>query len=89
MERYYVIFKGRVQGVGFRYYVISLAQTKGLTGWIRNQLNGNVEMEIQGNPDTFQLVLEQILAGNGWIRITDYSIKRIPVIAESAFNIKY
>lgn len=84
-----MIFKGRVQGVGFRYYVISLAQTKGLTGWIRNQLNGNVEMEIQGNPDTFQLVLEQILAGNGWIRITDYSIKRIPVIAESAFNIKY
>ena len=47
-RRYYVIFEGRVQNVGFRWTVQQIAQSLGCTGWIRNLDNGNVDMQIQG-----------------------------------------
>ena len=48
-KRYYVVFIGRVQNVGFRWTVRMVAQSLGYTGWIRNLSNGNVDMEIQGS----------------------------------------
>jgi acylphosphatase len=35
---------GRVQGVGFRYYVLNAAIELGLTGWVRNRRDGSVEV---------------------------------------------
>lgn len=49
MKRYHIIFKGRVQGVGFRFQVKMLADRIGLTGSVRNLYDGNVEVYIQGN----------------------------------------
>lgn len=46
--RKHIIFYGRVQGVGFRYYSVNKANSLGLTGWVRNLYNGTVEMEVQG-----------------------------------------
>lgn len=43
-----IIFHGRVQGVGFRYTAKYLAQSLGLTGWVANEWDGTVSMEIQG-----------------------------------------
>jgi len=89
MERYYLIFKGNVQGVGFRYFVLMLVQKHELTGWIRNMYNGNVEMEIQGNHDTIFNIIAKIKHGNGWSTVNDYAIKQIPIKNESKFIIKY
>ena len=41
-------FFGIVQGVGFRYKAIQAARTAGATGWVRNEYDGSVTMEIQG-----------------------------------------
>lgn len=49
MKRYHIIFKGRVQGVGFRFQVKMLADRIGLTGTVRNMFDGSVEVYIQGN----------------------------------------
>ena len=46
--RKHIIFYGRVQGVGFRYYSVYKARQLGLTGWVRNLYNSSVEMEVQG-----------------------------------------
>ena len=43
-------FRGRVQGVGFRYKPKNLAKSMGLTGWVRNEMDGTVTLEIQGRP---------------------------------------
>ena len=48
-----IVFHGRVQGVGFRYTAKYLAQSLGLTGWVENEFDGTVVMEIQGREPSF------------------------------------
>jgi len=49
MVRHYLI-QGRVQGVGFRWYVHSEAGALGLRGWVRNTEDGHVEVVAAGEP---------------------------------------
>ena len=44
-------FTGEVQGVGFRWTSQRLANRLGLTGWVRNEWDGSVSMELQGTND--------------------------------------
>lgn len=44
-------FIGEVQGVGFRWTSQRLANQLGLTGWVRNEWDGSVSMELQGTND--------------------------------------
>lgn len=46
----HVIFRGRVQGVGFRYTCRDIAARYRVTGFVRNVPDGTVEMFIQGDP---------------------------------------
>lgn len=88
MKRYFIIFMGRVQGVGFRYFVYENANKLNLKGFVRNLLNGNVEAEIQGNPDDFHKLLQKILKNDRFINVEDYSIKEIDLKDnETKFNI--
>jgi acylphosphatase len=50
MVRYYVV-KGRVQGVGFRWFVHREAGALGLKGWVRNTEAGEVEVLASGSED--------------------------------------
>ena len=79
MKRYYVIFTGMVQGVGFRWTVLSLAQRHNYSGWIRNMYNGNVEMEIQGDNLNIYSFIQDIQRSARWAKIDDYSLKERPV----------
>jgi len=42
--------QGRVQGVGFRMFVLDEARALGLTGWVRNLPGGDVETVAEGSP---------------------------------------
>jgi len=46
-----VMIKGRVQGVGFRYWVEQEARARGLEGWVRNLRDGSVEALFAGPAD--------------------------------------
>ena len=46
-----IIFSGSVQGVGFRFTALSVADRNQLTGQVRNVFDGTVEMIIQGDPE--------------------------------------
>jgi acylphosphatase len=41
--------RGRVQGVGFRWFVQENARHLELSGWVRNATDGSVELEVEGN----------------------------------------
>ncbi len=48
-QRLHVMIKGRVQGVGFRAFVLEQAFRLNLTGWVRNTWDGNVEVLAEGD----------------------------------------
>ncbi|EEU12600.1 acylphosphatase [Anaerococcus vaginalis] len=79
MKRYNMIFKGRVQGVGFRYKSYLLANELGLTGDVNNLYDGDVELNIQGDREKIDLFLEK-LAMDRFIRIDDIEIKEKELI---------
>jgi acylphosphatase len=56
-----VFYEGRVQGVGFRYTVRSIAKGYDVTGWIRNSPDGRVELHVGGEPDEVRAFLDAIL----------------------------
>lgn len=90
MNRIEVIFSGRVQGVGFRYFVQINAINYNLTGWVKNLSNGNVLLEVQGNNDTINKFLNIIKKGNGFSKIIDMSITSLPVnLKEKKFKVAY
>lgn len=71
----HAIVDGRVQGVGFRYWVLSEAQKLDVTGWVRNTRDGRVEVEAEGTEDQL-FELEQILwRGPTLSRVEDVQAK--------------
>ena len=88
MKRYYIIYKGQVQGVGFRWKLKNLAYKYNLTGYVRNLYDGSVEAEIQGNGvDEF---LKESLEQDFYIDVEDYAYKQIDIIEnEKSFSVTY
>ena len=58
MKQAHVFISGSVQGVGYRYFVLTNAQKLGLTGWVRNTKEGGVEAVLQGKKDTIQELID-------------------------------
>lgn len=79
--RKYLKLKGFVQGVGFRYRAQYAAQAVGVTGWVRNDPDGAVSMEIQGTDEQIDKVIIMIEQGN-YIQITDMQVKRLPLVED-------
>jgi acylphosphatase len=48
---------GRVQGVGFRMYMLRKGRELGLSGWVRNRSDGSVEAEVQGTPAAVEAMI--------------------------------
>lgn len=53
-------FYGSVQAVGFRWHAMKAAELYGATGWVRNEYDGSVEMEIQGTRFQIENVIQAI-----------------------------
>ncbi|MCM1282738.1 MAG: acylphosphatase [Muribaculaceae bacterium] len=82
--RRHIVFYGRVQGVGFRYYSVNKARQLDLTGWVRNLSDGTVEMEVQGRgEDIDQLIL--FLENRTYIYIENIETKTLPLREEQGF----
>ena len=81
MIRKHIIFYGSVQGVGFRWRARSAADYYSCTGWVRNEWDGSVSMEIQGTEEAIESVILAIEKGT-FVRIENMDVKTIPVVED-------
>ena len=79
MIRRRIRFYGEVQGVGFRYRARHATNLYGCTGWVRNEWDGSVSMEIQGEESQIDQVILAIGRGT-YVRIENMKVKTIPVV---------
>jgi acylphosphatase len=66
----HVRVEGRVQGVGYRTWVLDTARAMGLTGWVRNRHDRSVEMVLQGPPEAVGDMLQRLEQGPPDARVT-------------------
>ena len=59
----HVLVRGRVQGVGFRWYVREVARDLGLAGWVRNRPDGTVEVVADGERRMLERLREMLREG--------------------------
>ncbi|MDO8602755.1 MAG: acylphosphatase [Candidatus Omnitrophota bacterium] len=63
MKRMHVFYSGHVHGVGFRYATRDIAESLGLKGWVRNLVDGRVEIVAEGNEKDLKGFPDKILKG--------------------------
>ena len=87
--RKHYVFNGRVQGVGFRYTMSRYASHLGLTGWVRNLSNGNVEAYVQGEESKI-IELLRYLNNDQYIVIRHMEVNTYELINdEVGFRVRY
>ncbi len=73
VRRYRV--RGRVQGVGFRAFVWRTAAELGVSGWVRNRLDGSVEVLASGSDSVLAELEEHLRTGPRWARVDHLQVE--------------
>jgi acylphosphatase len=84
-KRYFV--RGRVQGVGFRYFVEKAANIAGVSGWVRNLDDGRVEVYAVGNPEQLSDLESRLWQGPRFSEVRGVDSEDAAVEARSGFRI--
>ncbi|MGE3063574.1 MAG: acylphosphatase [bacterium] len=84
-----IIVKGRVQGIGYRYFVRDEAGKIGIKGWVKNLSNGNVLILAQGEKTDVDDFIERVKVGNVYARIDEIEIRDAGEEDLIDFQIKY
>jgi acylphosphatase len=82
-----VRFTGRVQGVGFRATARDFAVSLALTGWVQNEPDGSVSMQVQGPPTAIEALLARLHAHFARFPPTAHRTAIAPE-AETSFSIR-
>lgn len=90
MVRAHLEILGRVQGVYYRWAAREEAERLGLTGWIRNLRNGNVEAMIEGDEKDVEAMIDWCYTGPPGAYVTKVQVQRGIVRGEfTGFDITY
>jgi acylphosphatase len=82
MQRLRASIHGRVQGVGFRYSVISAAQELGLNGFVENRVDGSVYVEAEGPPAMLDRMEAFLRRGPRLARVEELKSERLEATGE-------
>ena len=74
-EQLSCVVRGLVQGVGFRWFVQREANARGLTGWVRNNPEGSVELIAQGPQEALESFLAAIRRGPRSAMVRDVQLE--------------
>jgi acylphosphatase len=74
VARRYVI-AGRVQGVGFRWFMHDAAAREGVHGWVRNLADGSVEVVVEGDAESVDRVEAALRRGPAQARVEHVEVE--------------
>ena len=75
MKKIHIIISGRVQGVGFRYWLYQKSNEKNVYGWVKNKITGEVEALLIGDYKDVDEILELCKKGPLSSRVTNIEIQ--------------
>ena len=75
LARIHAVIDGRVQGVGFRFFAQDAANDLGITGWVRNRFDGQVEVTAEGERARLEGFLEQLRRGPRGAYVTQLDVE--------------
>jgi acylphosphatase len=86
-RRYFV--SGRVQGVGFRYFVQDVACREGVRGWVRNLGDGRVEAFAEGEPEAMARFEARVRQGPAMARVGIVDVvEETPTLESASFTVR-
>lgn len=89
MARLEVVIGGRVQGVGFRYFVLREAKRLGLAGWVANLPDGGVRCVAEGPKPSLEALAKALSAGPPGAHVADIALQWGPPIdATDRFEVR-
>ena len=90
LRRMAATIQGRVQGVGYRYFVQRAAQSRRLSGFVRNQPDGSVLVEAQGPESLLQELLQELQFGPSLATVESMHVDWLePVKTDVEFIIRF
>lgn len=85
------VVRGRVQGVGYRWFAVRAGERLGLAGWVRNCDDGSVEVAARGSAEALAQLEEQLKRGPTAARVTGVTSSDIQheLVEGNSFAVKY
>lgn len=83
---------GRVQGVGFRRFVFKLGQEHRLGGWVKNNVDGTVSIEVKGREDEVKNFVDFVRRGSFFSRVDEIEEVAVTLLEQppgTDFEIKF
>ncbi len=75
MKRLRIVVRGRVQGVGFRFFTQREAQRFGVRGWVRNRADGSVEAHLEGDGSAVDALVASVRQGPRHAAVSDLELR--------------
>jgi len=80
--------RGRVQGVGYRAFVVDAARAEGLLGWVRNRADGSVEAHAEGEAEALSRFEWRLWQGPPGARVDDVETEDVLAEGSAGFQIR-
>ena len=84
----HIVITGKVQNVGYRYWLYKEAIEKNISGWVRNKISGEVEALVIGNDADINNLIKLCKKGPSFSKVTKIKVQNYPKeLFKKSFNI--
>ena len=89
-KRAHIFVHGMVQGVGFRFFVRKLAQRMVMNGWVRNCMDGSVEIMAEGEKGLLEDFIKEVRIGPAFSNVTQIKTEVMDTLSHfTGFEIRF
>lgn len=89
MMRWHIEIEGRVQGVFYRKSTKEKADSLGLSGWVKNEPNGAVTAEAEGDESTLKALVDWCHVGPPAAQVSSVKVTEVELQGDSGFSVRH